>query len=438
MNPVASASRSVKMGEFQLDLASGELVRNGSRVRLQVQSLELLKALLERPGAMVAREDLRRRLWPDDTFVDFDHGLNAAVRRLREALGDSADTPRFVETIPRKGYRLIAPIDDRPAASPSTDGVSVTGASEPGSCSQPAVGSTVSQRSPGIRWVLAAGLAAAGVLAAWAWTGRPLPASRSPVALLTIDVPDGWFMRYWDLPAVSPDGRFVAFTATGPQRDVWLWLHPLGGDAPRRIAKGHRPFWSADSRTIGFFDFGGLVSVPVAGGNVQTLASAPLNGGGTWLSNGDILFTPIQGRAIYRLAGGAGTPQPATDIDAKAGELGLEWPYAVPGTDRFTFVSRRSGTVEVVGRLAGIGARRSTDLGPTDSRMIPTASGHLLWVRDGTLLAQRLDDTRSTLVGGPTAIARDVAVRPATRGHFSAATTSWSSSRARRLPPPSG
>src|SRR5918994_6689629 len=105
--PTAS-SRRVRVGEFYLDLDSGELVSNGTRVRLQVQSLELLKALLERPGMMVGREELRQRLWPNDTFVDFDHGLNAAVRRLREALGDSADAPRFVETIPRKGYRLVA------------------------------------------------------------------------------------------------------------------------------------------------------------------------------------------------------------------------------------------------------------------------------------------------------------------------------------------
>src|SRR5262245_3852467 len=98
----------VRLGDFHLDLDSGELVKDGVRMRLQVQSLELLKALLERPGKMVGREELRQRLWPNDTFVDFDHGLNAAVRRLREALGDSAEAPRFVETIPRRGYRLVA------------------------------------------------------------------------------------------------------------------------------------------------------------------------------------------------------------------------------------------------------------------------------------------------------------------------------------------
>ena len=109
MSQLSSFSSRVRIREFEIDLDSGEFVGNGTGVRLQVQSLALLNALLERPGSIVGREELRQRLWPSDTFVDFDHGLNAAVRRLREAFGDSADTPRFVETIPRKGYRLVAP-----------------------------------------------------------------------------------------------------------------------------------------------------------------------------------------------------------------------------------------------------------------------------------------------------------------------------------------
>src|SRR3989442_8968302 len=108
--------RILRFGSFELDLRSGELRRNGSRVSLQDQPLQILSVLLERPGELVAREELRQRLWPADTFVDFEHGLNAAVKRLRDALGDSADTPRFVETVPRRGYRFVAPVE-RAAAS---------------------------------------------------------------------------------------------------------------------------------------------------------------------------------------------------------------------------------------------------------------------------------------------------------------------------------
>jgi DNA-binding winged helix-turn-helix (wHTH) protein/tetratricopeptide (TPR) repeat protein len=100
----------VRFGVFQLDLETGELWKSGVRIRLPEQPFQVLEALIERPGDLVTREELRQRLWPADTFVDFEHGLNAAVRRLRDALGDSAEVPRFVETIPRRGYRFIAPL----------------------------------------------------------------------------------------------------------------------------------------------------------------------------------------------------------------------------------------------------------------------------------------------------------------------------------------
>jgi DNA-binding winged helix-turn-helix (wHTH) protein len=100
----APAHRLVRFGVFELDLRSGELRKSGARLNLQQQPLQLLSVLLEQPGELVTREELHKRLWPDDTFVDFEHGLNAAVKRLRDTLGDSADSPHFVETdsIPRR------------------------------------------------------------------------------------------------------------------------------------------------------------------------------------------------------------------------------------------------------------------------------------------------------------------------------------------------
>ena len=89
----------VRFGLFEADLQSGELARQGTKVRLQEQPFQILSLLLEKPGEVVTREELRGRLWPADTFVDFDHGLNAAIKRLRDALGDSAENPRFIETL---------------------------------------------------------------------------------------------------------------------------------------------------------------------------------------------------------------------------------------------------------------------------------------------------------------------------------------------------
>ena len=104
----------VRFSVFELNLRSGELRKAGVKVSLQEQPLQTLVLLLERPGEVVTREELQQRLWPKDTFVDFEHGLNAVIKRLRDTLGDSADTPRFVETIPRRGYRFIASVDREP------------------------------------------------------------------------------------------------------------------------------------------------------------------------------------------------------------------------------------------------------------------------------------------------------------------------------------
>jgi len=106
----------IRFGPFEADCQSQELKKHGVRLRLSRQSFQILKVLLERPGELVTREDLRQTLWPSDTFVDFEHSLNAAVNRLRECLGDDADNPHYIETLPRRGYRFIAPIEGHGAA----------------------------------------------------------------------------------------------------------------------------------------------------------------------------------------------------------------------------------------------------------------------------------------------------------------------------------
>ena len=105
------ADRLLRFESFELDVRSRELRKGKNRIRLQEQPFEILRMMLERPGDVVTREELARRLWPDGTFVDFEHSLNAAVKRLRAALGDDADNPRFVETLPRRGYRFIASLN---------------------------------------------------------------------------------------------------------------------------------------------------------------------------------------------------------------------------------------------------------------------------------------------------------------------------------------
>src|SRR5258707_14811606 len=133
MEPSAPRFQRIAFDRFEVDLRSGELRKHGRKVRLQGQPFQLLTLLLEHPGDVVTREEICRKLWQTDTFVDFDHSLGTAINKIREALGDSADHPRFVETLARRGYRFIAPVkalSERPAemASPlAAEGMTSSG-----------------------------------------------------------------------------------------------------------------------------------------------------------------------------------------------------------------------------------------------------------------------------------------------------------------------
>jgi cholera toxin transcriptional activator len=113
--PSNNEAKLLRFGVFEVDLGAGELRKSGKRIRLQEQPFQVLVTLLENAGRVVTRDDLRQKVWPADTFVDFDHSLNTAVNKIRESLGDSASSPRFVETLARRGYRFIAPVYDGPA-----------------------------------------------------------------------------------------------------------------------------------------------------------------------------------------------------------------------------------------------------------------------------------------------------------------------------------
>lgn len=217
-----SVGETLRFGVFEVDRKTGELRRNGSRVRLQDQPLQILLTLLERPGEVVTREELRGRLWPDDTFVDFEHSINTAVRRLRDALGDSAENPRFVETVARRGYRFLAPVSGR-AEIPT-----------------PLEVLNEDRHRVGRWWILGVVAAAllVGVILGWHAAHRAAARTgdirerRLTANAAELPVADG---------VISPDGRYLVFTdssgfylrqiETGETHRVWL---PDGFDAKPR------------------------------------------------------------------------------------------------------------------------------------------------------------------------------------------------------------
>jgi DNA-binding winged helix-turn-helix (wHTH) protein len=243
----------VRFGTFEVDLRLMELRKNGKRLKLTGQPFQILVILLEHPGDLVTREQLQRRLWPSDTFVDFEGGLNAAINRVREALGDSAENPRFVETLPRRGYRFIAPlVDSRPsratlpaAESNVSPGQTVT---SPGALP----GSEASERRPVSRRLklLLGGVSILAVLVVVVallsrlsrrgdWDFQAMKLSRVTQSGNAVNV------------AISPDGRYVVYVlregekqslnvrqvATGsdvqilPPDEVWIWGLTFSPDA---------------------------------------------------------------------------------------------------------------------------------------------------------------------------------------------------------------
>lgn len=169
MGPVSPPPRLIRFGVFELDLRSGELQKQGRKIRLEGQPVQILICLLETPGELVTREELHRKLWPADTFVNFEQSLNAAVKRLRQALGDSAESPRFVETLPRRGYRFIAPVQAIAEPQPSP----------------PPPASEAENHAPPWKWLAATLFAIPFILAVWVLRpgSQPPPPIRSLAVL---------------------------------------------------------------------------------------------------------------------------------------------------------------------------------------------------------------------------------------------------------------
>lgn len=262
--------RSVRFGIFELDLRAGELRRKGAKVKLQEQPFQVLVSLLERPGEIITRDELQKKLWPADTFVDFDHSINAAIRRLRDALGDSAEKPIFVETVARRGYRFIAPVDNQPPPS-AVRSLGYRGRLE--SSFQYRLWQCLSHKRNA-----AVSVAAVCVLAVLLYYTRfshgKLEQSVSTPALTNIGE------KY--TPSLSPDGQRLAFTwngGSGPHFSLYVKI--LGTEELLRLTNetsiDFDPVWSPDGRYIAFCRIAkgdtGIYVIPAMGGAARRLRS---------------------------------------------------------------------------------------------------------------------------------------------------------------------
>jgi Tol biopolymer transport system component/DNA-binding winged helix-turn-helix (wHTH) protein len=248
----------VRFAPFEVDLVAAELRKRGRKVPLQDQPFKVLALLLQRPGELVTREELQRALWPGDTFGEFDEGLNKAIQKLRQALDDSPDSPRFVETLPRKGYRFIAPVDhaadeENPANAHLADlKVAVRNLKEESESGQL---TSVSPARPHIGWKI---IVVAGALVAilaggtvWFYLKSSRPAAPLKVVPLTTYPGSERF------PSFSPDGNQVAFSWDGDKQDNYdIYVQLADSGIPLRLttnpAEDTAPAWSPEGRQIAF------------------------------------------------------------------------------------------------------------------------------------------------------------------------------------------
>jgi Tol biopolymer transport system component/DNA-binding winged helix-turn-helix (wHTH) protein len=316
MQDPVHCERIVRFGIFELDIESEELRRNGLKLKLSGQPFQVLAILLERPGRVVTREELQKRLWPD-TFVDVDHNLNTAINKIREVLGDSAETPRFVETLPRRGYRFIGP-----ASSPHPNETVAEGEVDEESPGE--VAGVDSRKSSAERtrphlsrpllWVfvgLSAIVLTGSLLVVLEYQRRSHSSSTSseaPLQAVPLTAYPGLALQ----PSFSPDGNEVAFSWDGEKQNHYeIYRKLIDQGEPLRLNTGsmggHSPAWSPDGRFIAYYRSSGaslsrkyVCVIPALGGPERQLAEVGAQAYSrnfphatlTWTHDGKSLIVP--------------------------------------------------------------------------------------------------------------------------------------------------
>ena len=387
--------RAARFGAFEVDPWTGTLRKNGARLKVQEQPFRVLSALLERPGDLVTREELREILWPDDAFVDFDNNLNTAVNKLREVLGDSASHPRFVETVPKRGYRFLPPVE---------------GSGEPQAAQPPA-----SPRSwkIGVTALSALLVVTVGVLLVTLMERATTRDTRVRVFTLSPE-------EEATTPVISPNGDHIAYiTGGGDESQLWVW--DLDQREPRLIpgAEGATyPFWSPDSRFIGFAAGGELRKVALAGSASTAICQLPSGRefeGGAWSADGgSIAFARLP--SIYEVPARGGVPKVLIEVDPGGETDHLEYPTFLPGKGNSSLLLAR----KLIGKrhdliLYSRETGELTDISPPGHfGYYPTysPSGHLVYLGGNSangvfLWALPLSVTTIAAAGGPFPIAQN-------------------------------
>jgi len=420
MDVPTNGRRRLGFGLFEADLLKRELYRRGVLVHVQDKPFQILALLLEHPGEVVTREELQKKLWSGDTFVEFDEGLNTAIRKLRHALGDSPDNPTFIETVPRQGYRLIASVrvlNEIPADEETGSHRAVLDRSIvlPGAESHRDLSDADQHLTiPSLTRRTTRLLVTVAVLFALClgFGVGYLRRSRGSQRTMHFAVPLSVAVR--DL-ALSHQGHTLALVVVPRQGGTALWTIEVGGSAARQLENTESasyPFWSPDDRFIAFFADGKLKKIAASGGPVQVICDAPIGRGGTW-NRDDVILFGGSGVDIRRVsaAGGQATLVPGFEHKV-ATTMSNRWPVFLPDGKHFLYTSVNFGA-DLRSKANGIyvasldSAERRRIVG-SNANAAYVPPGYLLFLHDGTLMAQRFDPDRLQLAGEAFAVANEV------------------------------
>ena len=361
----------------------------GYKVKLQEQPFQLLIMLLERPGDVVTREELQKQLWPADTFVDFERGLNRAVNKLREALGDDADSPHFIETLPRRGYRFLAPVETPGTREAETLGRNRLVLVQPDLPHrvEDNLSTTAASRRQILPWAIAGVIAVIAVFGYWKQWRAPQIAAGRPFLQLDLDVGPDEFSQ----PAISPDGMRIVFVSKGA-----LAIRRLDQTKSTRLAGtegAFLPFFSPNGQWVAFFRGPQAPKGRHRGGAPIALCDAAAPGGGSWADEDTIVATlNVNKEGLSRIPAAGGAPQSLTNSKSDSGALMHVWPQALPDGKGVLFAAASAsgqGSLRVLGLKNG--DLRTLVENSTYGRF---ASGYLVYYQRETLFAAPMDAER--------------------------------------------
>jgi Tol biopolymer transport system component/DNA-binding winged helix-turn-helix (wHTH) protein len=399
MFPKPSRAAKLAFGPFEFDPVLGELRKHGFKVKLPSQPCQILSALIEASCDVVTREDLRNRLWPGATAGDFEHGLNAAVNKLRQALGDSANHPRYVETLQGSGYRFISPV--HPVGEAVLKLVPTGAKPEPGRTPAP-------RAIPAWTGWLAALLALLLGASLLALRRSPVPPLKATQFL--IEPPKGYYLEGGGIRqsfALSPDGERIAFTAKDASGSFRLFLREFSELESRPVVDGEGAYsvvWTSEG-TLLFTAQGKLRRVAVNATASQILSDAiPYFNSAIPFGPDQLLVSNPRNSGVMPSSG-----QTLRPIDRQ-----YSWAQLLPGGREFLYTNDDPQVRSLRARVAVIGSNRpDVEVVQADSRVQYTGSlrsdaGYLVYLRDGSLLAQPFDLAGRRVTAEPRAVARHV------------------------------